>query len=399
MRLPSGIQDSIVLPVLAWLLMVMQCNLCSAIALQTNGNQLDSPRKRIRLHTGWKFWRSESRPDNLVYEPRPYANESGLFALKPWILPTANEFIENTEGRHELPTEDPDIDIPYVKHSFDDGGWEDVKVPHDWAIKGPFYTNGDESPITGQMGSLPIHGVGWYRRKLSFLPADAGKSVYLEIDGAMSYSAVWVNGKIIGGWPYGYNSYHLDITSHLKEGDNQLAIRIDNPPDSGRWYTGAGLYRSVWLTKVKPVHVARWGTYITSEVAGDSATIKFAVNLENNAEKQANVTIQTEIFEIDSANGSPAQRVAGFPSSSVVLPSRGQDSISTSTTLENPRLWGPPPSQYPNLYLAMTTVIQNGRVVDTYETQFGIRTLTFGGDGFSINGEHLRFQGVINTTI
>ncbi|CAH0055039.1 unnamed protein product [Clonostachys solani] len=394
MRLRSRSLDSIVLPVLTWFFVVTQCNLCSAIALQSNGNQPDSPRERIRLHTGWKFWRSESRPDNLVYEPRPYANDSGLFVLKPWILPTANEFIENAEDRHDVPTEDPDINIPYVKDSFDDSDWEGVKVPHDWAIKGPFYINGDESPITGQMGSLPLHGVGWYRRKLSFSPADVGKSIYLEIDGAMSYSAVWVNGKIVGGWPYGYNSYHLDITSHLKEGDNQLAIRIDNPPDSGRWYTGAGIYRNVWLTKVKSVHVARWGTYVTSEVTGDSASIKFVVNLENNAEKQTNVTVQTEIFEMDSANGSPAQQVAGFPSSSVVLPAHGQESISTSTTLQNPRLWGPPPSQSPNLYLAVTTVIHCGKVVDTYETQFGIRSLTFGGDGFSINGERLRFQGV-----
>jgi beta-galactosidase len=136
-----------------------------------------------------------------------------------------------------------------------------VDLPHDWAIEGPFITTGP----AGGMGRLPSPGVGWYRKKLSVEAADAGQSIFLDVDGAMSYATVWLNGQIVGGWPFGYASWRVDLTPYVNwGGENQLAIRLDNPPNSSRWYPGGGLYRNVWLTKTEPLHVGQWGTYVTA---------------------------------------------------------------------------------------------------------------------------------------
>ena len=132
------------------------------------------------------------------------------------------------------------------------------------------------------MGHLPATGVAWYRKTFELDASDDGKSIFIEFEGAMSYSMVWVNGQIAGGWPYGYTSYELDITPYVQTGENTVAVRLDNPVpigtswDSGssRWYPGAGIYRDVWITKTNPVHVAHWGTFIkTPNISNSSATI------------------------------------------------------------------------------------------------------------------------------
>ena len=135
-----------------------------------------------------------------------------------------------------------------------------MNLPHDWAIKGPFVA-GDEAAIGGGMGRLPSPGVASYRKKLKIPASDVGKSIFLNVDGAMSYAMVWLNGTLVGGWPYGYSSWRLDLTPYIVPGgENQLAIRIDNPPNSSRWYPGGGIYRNVWLTTTDLVHVGHWGT-------------------------------------------------------------------------------------------------------------------------------------------
>ncbi len=207
--------------------------------------------------------------DNKVADTRPSESDlahSSDSVLKKWILPTANDFINDTARHHQRPAGNPGNDFPFVQNSFNDEAWEQVSLPHDWAIKGPFY-EGPKPEVGGGMGRLPGQGVAWYRRKLTMTETDKGKSIYLDIDGAMSYAMVWLNGNLVGGWPYGYNSFRLDLTPYLKfGGDNQLAIRLDNPNQSSRWYTGGGLYRNVWLTKLAPVHVAQWGTFIRTKM-------------------------------------------------------------------------------------------------------------------------------------
>ncbi|TKX23537.1 TIM barrel domain-containing protein [Elsinoe australis] len=354
-------------------------------------------RERININADWKFLRSETNPDGIIYDQRPdLVNLTDATILKPWVLPSGNDFISDPAGRYERPAGNPGGNLSYVQSSFDDSSWETVTLPHDWAIKGPFYV-GDPVPVGGGMGRLPVQGVGWYRQTLSKVAADEGRNIYLEVEGAMSYAMVWLNGNLVGGWPYGYNSFRLDLTDYLHQGDdNQLAIRLDNPVDSARWYPGGGLYRNVFLTKVDPIHVGQWGTFVTTrEVSAESATIDLTVQVENAANMERSVDVMTDIYTFDSAIGDLGEKVAECSRSTVQV-SRGQkQSTNASITIQNPRLWGPPPVQEPHLYAAVTRLFASGKEIDSYQTQFGIRSLIFDpNNGLQVNGQRVQIQGV-----
>ncbi|KAH9883782.1 glycoside hydrolase [Xylariomycetidae sp. FL2044] len=347
---------------------------------------VEGGRERVSINAGWRFARFTENPDGLSYEDN----------LKEWVLPHANDFIIDGT-KHELPSgTPPGSDVDYVQASFDDTQWETLNLPHDWAIKGPF---GAPDVGTG-MGSLPINGVGWYRRNISVDEVETGKSVFLDIDGAMSYSAVWLNGEFVGGWPFGYASYRLDLTPYLAAGDNTLAIRLDNPLDSSRWYPGAGIYRNVWLVTVDQTHVGQYGTYITTpEISTESATVDLVVEIDNDGEADRQVSVTTEIYTVDPTTGQAGSEVvASFPSTSAMVASGAKQSVNGSVAIANPQLWGPSPSQTPNLYIAITTLTaDNGTVIDTYSTKFGIRSLTYDPEqGFLINGEYVYVKGTCN---
>ncbi|KAI0841477.1 glycoside hydrolase family 2 protein [Hypoxylon sp. FL0890] len=354
-------------------------------------------RERLSLSTGWRFSRSTTRPDKLVYDRRPdVSGQNGLTILKSWILPSANDFISDPAKRHQRPTGAPGSDVPFVQGTYNDSEWETVDLPHDWAIKGPFYTGGN-GPVTGGMGRLPVQGVAWYRRKITVNPEDDGKLIYLDIDGAMSYAMVWLNGNLVGGWPYGYSSFRLDLTPYLESGqDNQLAIRLDNPVDSSRWYPGGGIYRNIWLTKVDRIHVAQWGTYITSkEVSSQSAVLDLIVQVKNSAPITQQIDATTDVHLLDPENGQKGAKVAEFPRTAISIPANQTRPLNASVAIQNPQLWGPPPAMHPNLYVASTRLYAGNETIDTYETRFGIRSLTYdGGKGLLVNGEHVRIQGV-----
>ena len=341
-------------------------------------------RERTSLNAGWQFSRFTSNPDSLSYN-----------TLKQWILPSANDFLSG--AKHQSPSgTPPGSSVQYVQSSFDDGDWETVNLPHDWAIKGPFNAPG----ITGGMGRLPLNGVGWYRRNVSMAPDDEGKSIFLDIDGAMSYAAVWLNGNLVGGWPYGYASFRLDVTAHMRPGDdNLLAIRLDNALDSSRFYAGAGIYRNVWLVKVNPTHVGQYGTHITTpNVSDKSATLNLVVEVENKGNASQQVDVVTEVHVLDPATGQAGPDVvATFEQTTATVAAGGKQSVNGSVTVTNPLLWGPPPAQKPNLYVAVTTLSVDKTAIDTYETRFGIRSVTYDGDkGVLINGQAVRVQGTNN---
>ena len=371
-------------------------------------------RERISINDGWKFMKYTSQADPLVYDERPAVSnhndnvvadtkptETILAAtsqdvLKKWILPTANDFIRDPAKQYQRPVGNPGSDFPFVQNNFNDDGWQQVKLPHDWAINGPFY-EGDNAIVGGGMGRLPSQGVAWYRRKLAIAASDEGKSIYLDIDGAMSYAMVWLNGNLVGGWPYGYNSFRLDLTPYIKPGgDNQLAIRLDNPNHSSRWYPGAGLYRNVWITKVNPVHVAQWGTFVISKnVAASSANINLAVTIENKSNKDQRINLVTDIYALNSRMERTGKKVAAFPAVVSLIEAAKKLKLETSVSIKNPSLWGPPPVQKPNLYVAVTKIYIKGKVADQYETRFGIRALTFDPlKGLFVNGKPVRMQGV-----
>jgi beta-galactosidase len=375
-----------------------------------------NPRERISLNEGWKFMKYTTEPDKLIYDIRPGITDrkddvvadskpteavttaTSANVLKNWILPTANEFINDPAKHHERPAGNPGSDFPFVQNNFDDKTWEAVTLPHDWAIKGPFY-EGEPAVVGGGMGRLPSPGVAWYRRKINIPVTDKGRSIYLDIDGAMSYAMVWLNGNLVGGWPYGYNSFRLDLTPYIQPGgDNQLAIRIDNPANSARWYPGGGLYRNVWLTKVSPVHVTHWGTFITSRItSASSATVDLSVTVENKGATDEPLQVITEVYAGDANGKTVGSKVATFPSGPSDMPIRSgiKRTIKSSAIIINPLLWGPPPTQKPNMYVAITRLYTNRKLIDEYHTPFGIRSLQFDANkGLYVNGKPIRIQGV-----
>lgn len=377
-------------------------------------SQVKQTRERISINDGWKFMKYTSTPDKLIYDIRPeiadrndnvvadskpteavtVTGESNV--LKKWVLPAANDFINDPAKQHKRPDGDPGNDFPFVQSNFNDASWESVTLPHDWAIKGPFY-EGEPAVVGGGMGRLPSPGVAWYRRTLKIPVTDKGKTIYLDIDGAMSYAIVWLNGKLVGGWPYGYNSFRLDLTPYIKTGENnQLAIRLDNPANSARWYPGGGLYRNVWLTKTAPVHVAQWGTFIRSKnVSSSSATIDLTVTIGNNSTTDQQTEAVTEIFTVQPANGLKGKKVTMTTRSINTIPAGQKIQIDQSVIIKDPLLWGPAPSQKPNRYVAITRLYTKGQLIDEYETRFGIRSLQFDAEkGLLVNGRPVRMQGV-----
>ena len=380
---------------------------------QQKGNDQTKGRSRINLNTGWSFMRYEGESDGLIYDERPAVTNrkddivadsrpsqavfkgSAEKVLKKWILPTANDFIKDTSKHHVRPDGNPGGDFPFVQQQYDDKEWENVNLPHDWAAKGPFYKEAD-AIVGGGMGRLPIQGVAWYRKKITVPKADVNKSIYLEIDGAMSYAMVWLNGTLVGGWPYGYNSFRLDLTPYIKfGGDNQIAIRLDNPTNSARWYPGSGLYRNVWLTKTNPVQIAQWGTSIrTPKVSKAAATVALDVTVENKGPVGEQVKVLTDIYNLDEKL-QKVTKVSSFPVVHVKLDKQAKQVVNAEVSISQPALWGPLPTQKPNLYVAVTQLFVGNRLVDTYETQFGIRDIQFDPvKGVIVNGEPVRIQGV-----
>src|SRR5262249_7045780 len=222
------------------------------------------------------------------------------------------------------------------------------------------------------------------------------KRIYLDIDGAMAYSAVWLNGKFVGGWPYGYASFRLDLTPYVAFGaENVLAIRLDNPPDSSRWYPGGGVYRNVWLVKTAQVHVGHWGTYVTTpEITPSAATVAVKVTLENHSPSAANVKVKTQLFELGAEGQKTGKAITTSESMNVRVTADAVETSAVNLRVNQPKLWN---LQKPNLYAAVTTVERSGKLVDSYETVFGIRTIKFDPDkGFFLNGELVRINGVCN---
>ncbi|WP_348798003.1 beta-galactosidase GalB [Flavobacterium adhaerens] len=371
-------------------------------------------RERISINKSWQFMRYNANADNLIYDVRPkiedtndnkvadskpteaVKTEAKVPVLKDWILPTANDFIQDPKQKHIRPEGNPGADFAFVQENFKDNDWQKINLPHDWAITQPFYM-GEQPEVGGGMGRLPSQGVAWYRKKIAIDSNDKGKEIYLDIDGAMSYAMVWLNGNLVGGWPYGYNSFRLNLTPFVNfGGNNQIAIRIDNPNHSARWYPGGGIYRNVWLVKTGTVHVSQWGTFIkTPTVSQKNATIKLALQLQNNSKTQQIVEAKTQLFEADALGKAKNKIVAHFPTETYQLKATEKQSKEIELKLQNPKLWGVFPLQKQNLYIARTQLFVNNIQVDEYDTPFGIREIEcHPTKGVFVNGEKIKIQGV-----
>jgi beta-galactosidase len=284
-----------------------------------------SPRERISLDDGWRFIKGDS--------PDVGANELNYSAIKAWLLPMGNPFTTNAPTT--LPEGELAGDVSFAQPGFDDSQWRLLNLPHDWGIEGPF-----DQALPGDTAKLPWSGIAWYRKHLDIPASDAGKKIYLDVDGAMAYATVWLNGKFVGGWPYGYASWRVDLTPYLKfGGENIVAIRLDNPPNSSRWYPGGGIYRNVWLVKNAPVHVAHWGTYVTTpEVSEKAATLKIQVDVDNDADSDSTVSVKNEIFELD-ADGGKGKSIASLATDGVKIAAHQSQSSEGQIIFKNPKLW------------------------------------------------------------
>jgi len=266
---------------------------------------------------------------------------------------------------------------------FDDSQWRTLDLPHDWSIEYPY----DEHAPTGGSGGYVQSGIGWYRKYLNFNQKMREKTVWLEFDGVYMNSDVWINGHHLGNHPYGYTSFYYNMSRFLVEGDNVIAVRVDNSQQpNSRWYTGSGIYRHVWFTITEPLHIGHWGTYITTpEISDSTADISIATTIENNSDSQQKKSLITTILD-------PAGTQVGTSVLEFKVAVNDTKIVTQKILLSKPQLWS---LEHPFLYRAIQEIKNSDKVIDRYETIFGIRSIAYDVDGgFFLNGEHVKMKGV-----
>ena len=289
----------------------------------------------------------------------------------------------------------------FIQPDYNDVKWQSVVVPHDWAIYGPFGIDNDKQLTAiaqdgqkeamehaGRTGGLPFVGVGWYRLNFDAPSFAKGKKATLIFDGAMSHARVYVNGQEAGYWPYGYNTFYLDVTPYLKEGMmNTLAVRLENETESSRWYPGAGLYRNVHLVVTEDAHIPTWGTQLTTPVVKDDyAKVNIKTTLVVPSGKQFDA--YRIVTELKDKNGKVV-------TTNEKQGTRFDDNVfSQELVVTHPALWSP---ETPVLYQAVSKVYEGNTLKDEYVTSFGIRTIeVIPNKGFFLNGKRTPFKGVCN---
>jgi len=269
----------------------------------------------------------------------------------------------------------------------DDSKWRTLNLPHDWSIEGRFDAN---NPAGTGGGALP-GGLGWYRKSFNVPLGAKGKSVFIAFDGVYRNSEVWINGHYLGKRPYGYSSFQYELTPHLNFGDekNVIAVKVDNSEQpNSRWYSGSGIYRNVWLSTVDPIHVDQWGTWIrTPEVNERAAKISIDTTIRNQSASDSSIKVRTILYD---ASGREVSRAVA----DLGLPKAGASKASQELSIARPSLWSP---ENPYLYKAVSEVVQLNRIVDRYETPFGVRYFVFDPNkGFLLNGKQVKILGVCN---
>lgn len=356
--------------------------------------------KQTPFHPFWSDPNEDRNPFGV--ERRPFlhpvwVNELGtfrsfglilLFLLLPFISSTQPRTVIELDkgwkfqkGKHESA----------YRTDFDDSKWETVTVPHDWAIYGPFDKEIDKQKVaiiqnseevatekTGRTGALPYIGEGWYRKKFTLPDYKKGQKTILLFEGAMSEPKVYLNGKKVGEWAYGYGYFYIDITDVFLAGEeNTLAVHLTNRPLSSRWYPGAGLYRKVQLIVKNTEHIEQWGTFITTPTITDD----FAkVNIKTKT-SGGNLTLVTYILDAnkDTVATHDTQTMFG-------------NEFEQNIAVKDPQLWSP---ENPYLYHAVTQLFSGDTLKDETTTRFGIREIKYEADkGFSLNGEIRKFKGV-----
>jgi beta-galactosidase len=272
--------------------------------------------------------------------------------------------------------------------AYDDSQWRSVDLPHDWSIEdipgtqSPF----DESAVNQENGGFTVGGIGWYRKTFKVDPSLKGKSFTIVFDGVYMNAQVWLNGRSLGINPYGYTSFFFDISDRiLFDRDNVIAVKVATEGENTRWYSGSGIYRHVWLNVDSPVHVATWGTEITTQSAdADNASVIVKTTLANKGNSDSEIILKTTIVD---KNGIP---VATVETKKIIV--KGESwTADQAFELKNPMLWS---VDNPYLYKAVSEIFTGGEKTGTEETSFGIRTISFDAEkGFRLNGVPMKLRG------
>lgn len=308
---------------------------CGALGLvASNARAAESPRQRLLMDSGWKF---------------------------------------TTDNPEEAQTT-----------ALDDSAWRTVDLPHDWSIEGKIAR---DNPMGGPGGFFPS-GIGWYRLSFNAPKNWSGKQIMIEFEGVYMNADVWINSQHLGLHPYGYTAFSYNLTPHLKLGEkNIIALRVDNSKQlNSRWYSGSGVYRHVWLTVTEPIHVAAWGTYITTpEVAEDKAQVDVKTVVRNDSASAQNAAVVTDIVDPQ------GKTIATLPSQAE-LPANAETTVAQLfRSLDRPQLWSP---ETPKLYRAITRVTAGGKIVDEVQTPFGVRSIKVSAEnGFQLNGRTIKLCG------
>ena len=313
----------------------------------------DSPRTRESFNLGWKFVK--------------YFNASG-------------EAVATDK-------EPENLQLPSVN----DNTWRSLDLPHDWAIEGPF-----SDTLENNTGLLPWKGIGWYRKHFSISDNDKGKRIYVDFDGAMANAKVWLNGKYIGEWPYGYTSFRLDLTPYIISGkENIIAVRLDTKNWDSRWYPGAGIYRNVWLVKTSQLHIANNGVFCTTpEIRKDRGMLSVQAEVESHIADPLPVSVKAVVYKLNDKFEPAGTPVAESIVASATIEGMKNHTFRLDIPVKEPVLWN---IYKPELYRVAVSVMQGTTVTDIYETNFGFRTLNFTArDGFLLNGKRVEVRGVCN---
>lgn len=340
----------------AWLLalaLVLSAGLAAAA---------DGPRQRTRIDDGWRFALGHAHDAAKDFD---HGTRAFFFAKAG--------FGDGPAGAE-----------------FDDRPWRRVDLPHDWAVELPFDAKGSTPHGAKAIGRGFAHNsVGWYRRELAIPASAQGKRFALEFDGVFRDSVVWVNGHYLHREASGYSSFRVDITDYLNHGGrNVVAVRVDATTQEGWWYEGAGIYRHVWLTQTEPLHVDHWGTFVRATVNGNRADVSVDTTVRNAGKTARSFSLEHVLRDPD---GRVVAR-ATVPSRRVAVDA--STDVAAALRVTAPKLWS---LESPQLYKLTTHVKLGGRVVDSYDTPFGIRSIRFDPDkGFFLNGRHIKLHGANN---
>ena len=313
----------------------------------------ESPRSRESFNQGWKFIKYFNASDEAV---------------------TTDKEPEN-------------LQLPSVN----DNNWRSLDLPHDWAIEGPF-----SDTLENNTGLLPWKGIGWYRKHFIINDNDKGKRIYVDFDGAMANAKVWLNGKYVGEWPYGYTSFRLDLTPYVINGkENIIAVRLDTKNWDSRWYPGAGLYRNVWLVKTSQLHITNNGIFCTTpEIKKERGMLSIQAEVESHLNDPSPVTVKALVYKLNDKFEPASSPVAESVFVAATIEGMKRHDFRFDIPVKDPVLWD---INKPELYRVAVIVMQGKNVIDRYETNFGFRTLNFTArNGFLLNGRKVQINGVCN---